>query len=323
MLKKLLFAFLLVMTASAFGLEAMAQANETFPVQKSALALTGLPSGALKVREESVPVEIKETLAKIVAEGGSRVKQGNSEVIIWTGNYKNSGGPQMIRNLEGALKNSGWEYEIGEKNSEFVLFSLFRAEPTRRALVGFFVPSEDAFVFALTEMVPSNASFAETENQVKETNGNAQNTNRIDSNSMSLAGKWFRSEGGGHVDWTGKTQYKSGKSYYFEFFPDGTVEYTVERDTLTIMQCRIKGNEKARGKYAINGNSMTLNLGAMSSIGTDSCDAKGNYNKTLPASSVTVPFKLKKMESITRPDNPTLLCFDGNDGETCYERTSK
>lgn len=144
-----------------------------------------------------------------------------------------------------------------------------------------------------------------------------------DSDLGGLNGKWFRTEGSGYIDYTGKTQYKSGRTYNFEFFPNGAVEYVSETDVLSIVQCRTKRSEKARGTYAVSGDSLTINLGATSSLGSSSCDAKDNYKKTLPASSVSVKFVVKKMESITRPDNPTMLCFNGENGETCYERVKQ
>lgn len=292
--------------------------EETFAITSSKLAAADLPDGARRIRDASVPGEIKTTLSKLVAAGGAGVRQGNSEVVVWGGDYKKASGARMIKNLESSLKNAGWEYEIGERGSEFVLFSLFRAEPQRRVLVGFFVPSEDAFILALTEMVRADAPRnVETENPATE-----ETTPSVTkgANEMSIYGKWYRGTGSGFVDNTGKTRYKSGESVYFEFFSNGTVEFTKETDILSIVQCRIKGEDKARGKFSIGGNTLTINLGAMSSWETNSCDSGKNFRKTLPASSVTVQFVIKKMDSITRPDNPTMLCFNGKDGnEVCYE----
>jgi hypothetical protein len=139
-----------------------------------------------------------------------------------------------------------------------------------------------------------------------------------------LIGKWSRSTGSGSIeDGTGKTKYGNGTTFTFEFFPDGTVEYVTQEKTLSIMQCRIESTQRARGKVTIEGDSMTMNLGPMSSVGTDSCDKQGNYKKTLEASSLTVTWRLKKMNSVLRPDNPTVLCFDGNGGEACFEKTKE
>jgi hypothetical protein len=152
--------------------------------------------------------------------------------------------------------------------------------------------------------------------------GNRANTsaNNRSGNTGSLSGKWFRSTGSGSRDYTGKTQYKSGEDFTFEFFPDGTVSYTSKLDILSIMQCTIKGENKASGTYTISGDSLTINLGAMSSVKTNSCDRKENYNKTLEPTSKTIKFEVRKMESITRPDNPTMLCFEGASDNDCYER---
>jgi len=315
----------LVLAISAFGASARAQSfgEETFAVRNSKLAEINLPGGARQIKEESVPGEIKETLANLVAAGGDKIRQGNTEVLVWQGNYKKTAGGQMIKNLENILKTSGWEYEIGERNDEFVVFSLFHTAPSRRLLMGFFVPSEDAFIFALTEMVAANAIEGEAKPQTQMDEKSAAKTNSNGSANSILAGKWWRGSGSGFIDYTGKTQYKAGESFYFEFFADGTVEYTREKDVLSIVQCRIKANDKARGKYTISGDTMTINLGAMSSVGSSTCEKNDNYNKTLPASSVTKRFTIKRMESLARPDNPWMLCFEGQEGDACFEKNGK
>lgn len=325
MSQKFSFTLLLVLVISAFGLRAAAQTGEEiFPVNSSKLAVIDLPGGARQIKDDSIPGEIKNTLAKLVAAGGDKIRQGDSEVVIWSGDYKKTKGTEMVKNLENTLKTSGWEYEIGERNNDFVLFSLFRPTPARRVLVGFFVPSEEAFVFALTEMVRAGAStVSQTENRVTEETNPAKSTIISKPNGdMSIYGKWYRGTGSGFVDYTGKTQYKAGESFYFEFFPDGTIEYKKEVDVLSIIQCKIKGTDKARGKYSIGGGTLTINLGAMSSVQTNSCDSKENFNKTIEPSTTTVQFQIKKMESITRPDNPTIMCFNGKD-DACYERVNK
>ncbi|HEX8287505.1 MAG TPA: hypothetical protein VF556_05915 [Pyrinomonadaceae bacterium] len=139
-------------------------------------------------------------------------------------------------------------------------------------------------------------------------------------NAGGLNGKWFRTAGSGSRDYTGKTQYKSGEDFTFEFFPDGTMIYTSQLDVLSIMQCVIKGTNKASGTYTVSGDSLTINLGAMSSVKSNSCDSKENYNKTLEPTSKTIKFAVRKMESITRLDNPTILCFDGAGDDACYEQ---
>jgi hypothetical protein len=156
-------------------------------------------------------------------------------------------------------------------------------------------------------------------------NANAKNAPRTgkSGNAGGIVGKWFRSTGSGHRDYTGKTQYKAGEDFTFEFFADGTVSYLSELDVLTITQCEIKGTNKARGTYTISGDTLTINLGAMNALKSSTCDKKENYNKTLEPSTITVKFNVKKMESITRPDEPMLLCFDNAGDNDCYEKVNR
>jgi hypothetical protein len=325
MIKKLLFAILLMINASLFGVSsAAAQTDETFPVQKSTLAEINVPSGALKVRTESVPAEINQTFKKIIAAGDYNVRQGNTEVIIWTGsNYKKSNSAQLTKKLESALQSSGWTYEIGERNNEIILFTLFRETPSRRALVGFFVPSDDSYLFALTEMLAAGAPASQSENQVREEPLNNGRNLTNGGGSQSLVGKWSRGTGSGFIDYTGKTQHKAGKTFTFEFFADGTVEYVYDEDVLSIVQCRTKETSKARGKYTINGDSVTINLGVGNWVGSSSCEPSGNFKKTQPASTITKNFTVKRMDSITRPDKPWILCFDGQSDDACFEKAGR
>lgn len=322
MLRKLLFAFLLTAIGAAFGTNAVtAQSDETFPVRNSTLAGANLPPGALKIREASVPAEIKDTLAKLVAAGGDKVRQGNSEVMMWGGSdYKKSASAQLTKKLEAALQSSGWTYEVGEQKPDFILFTLFRETP-RRVLIGFFVPSDDLYVFALTEMLPANAPVTGEENQTEQEPSNVRGNSG--GSSATLVGKWWRGEGGGFIDYTGKTNYKSGKNYTFEFFPDGTVEYSFNLDVLSIVQCRTKEDAKARGKYTVSGDTLTITLAAGTTVGSSTCEKSDNFRKSLPAATITKKYTIKRMESITRPDNPWMLCFDGQEGNSCFEKQSK
>ena len=308
----------LVILGSTTTVRAQTPDDETVSVDRAELAMIGLPSGALRVRDGKIPVEIKDTLSKLVAAGGEGIEEGESEVVLWGGNYKDKRGAQMIQNLEASFKNAGWQYEAGEKTAEFTTFVVFRPAPQPRGLVGFFAQSEDVFVFAVAEMLKAGGRRAENPTS-REERTRVQPSGNGDS---SLSGKWFRTVGGGSRDWTGKTQYNAGEDFYFEFFPDGSVTYTREKNVLTIMQCSIKESQNARGRYSVSGNTLKIELGQMTSVGSDSCDAKGNFNKKLEPSTISVDFVIRKMESISRPDNPLIMCFNGSD-EVCFEKVSK
>ena len=321
-MNKLKTAFLLFavacVTASAANIHAQSLDDETVSIRSAALTTISLPSGARRVRDEKIPGEVKETLSKLVASGGEGIAEGDSEVIVWAGNYKAARGRQMIQTIETALKNAGWQYETGAQTDEFTTFVIFRAQPAKRGAVGFFIPNEDGFIFAVAEMLKAEGD-SPAENPSSSQKVQPKTSGMTD---PGLYGKWFRTVGGGSRDWTGKTQYKAGEDFYFEFFPDGSVTYTREKDVLTIMQCAIKESQKARGRYAVSGNTLNIELGEMTSIGSNSCDAKGNFNKKLEPSTISVTFVIKKMESITRPDNPWIMCFDGSD-EVCYEKVNR
>lgn len=145
-----------------------------------------------------------------------------------------------------------------------------------------------------------------------------------DSVEVSLTGKWERYTGSGSItDGTGKTKYGNGTTYTFEFLPGGAVQYTVVEKTLSIMGCKIESNNTARGKFSVSGGKLSMNLGTMTMVGTDSCDSKGNYKKSEPAGDLTVTFRIKQSDSVLRPDKPMLLCFDGDGGEACYEKVNR
>ncbi len=136
-----------------------------------------------------------------------------------------------------------------------------------------------------------------------------------------IYGKWTRSIGSGNVDYTGKTTYRSGETFTFEFMPDGTMNYLYDKDVLAITQCKIKETGRASGTIEISGDTLTMNLGALISVGSSTCDKKDNFRRTLTASTLIKKFTVKKLESLFRPDAPLILCFDGQKDEDCFEKS--
>lgn len=144
-------------------------------------------------------------------------------------------------------------------------------------------------------------------------------------NAKSLVGRWMRSIGLGRGDdGTGKTTWSSGENSTFQFFADGTMQFTYDKKVLSITQCRISETTKIPGTYTVEGDQLRINLGTGNSVGTSSCEAKGNFKKTLSASTLEKTFVVRKMESVFRPDAPLLLCLDGaTRDEDCFERDPK
>ena len=279
------------------------------PTTVSNVANATLPRGAQRVLEAKVPAEFNELFDKIVAEGGGKIAGGAREVLAWQGNYKTKAKSDGIKSeLTASFRKDGWQFETLGSQDGVELFSLAK---NSRAVIGYFVANEQVFVCALMEAQKADAAPAQKDDSVTaikpavSTGGN-------------IVGKWFRTTGGSSIDWTGKTTLKGGDDYSFQFSADGSVEYTHKKEILNIMQCKINSEENARGRYTLNGGSLTIDLGAMRSTGSNSCNSKENYNKTLGNSSMTVKVQIRQMDDITRPDKPYQMCFDGN--EVCYEK---
>lgn len=160
------------------------------------------------------------------------------------------------------------------------------------------------------------------EKPAEDTTDNAgPGTSASGAGSTNLVGRWTRSTGGGRGDdGTGKTTYNSGTNYTFEFFPDGKMRFHVEEKVLSITQCRISEITEIPGRYTVSGDTLTMNLGEGTSVGTSSCEAKGNVKKTLSGSVMSKKFVVKKLESVFRPDKPPVLCFDDSADDACFER---
>jgi hypothetical protein len=148
----------------------------------SNLLETSLPKGASRLEESQIPNEFRQLLAKFVEAGGARVKQGRTEVLVWTGSgYRRSKADQMMQETSGSAKNAGWNYEVADRQGDLTFVAVSRTAPKTRALVGFWAVNEDGLVFALTEMLAANTPVAEdsksdrTENFSSKNNSGGEN----------------------------------------------------------------------------------------------------------------------------------------------------
>lgn len=329
MLSRISVVLSLVLFVVMFDLNAAAQTvgEGTIAVSDSKLTAINLPNGARRIKDGFYPDEVSTVLSKLIEQGGERVRQGDSEALVFGGNYENAKGVQLVKKFENDLRNAGWEYELAAKEQGVTIFTLLREAPSRRALVGFFAPSKDAFIFAVTEMLPANENVSDVQNNVEDKNENSVNPLpvSISTNSSNLVGKWLKSGGsGGSRDAGGKTLYNSGNDVIFEFFADGRMMFINDKNTLSITQCKITEIMKIPGTYSLSGDTLTMNLGAGTSVGTDSCNAKGNFKKNLSGGeTLTKKAVVKRMESIFRPDAPLILCLDGQKDDECYEKVIK
>lgn len=134
-------------------------AKETEPAVSSNLTSVSLPANALRVLPQNVPGEVKQTLENIIAAGNGQIRQGATEVLVWTGTgYKKANATTIINRLTDTLKVAGWKYEIGAQEQEVTVFSVVKDSGTRRAILGFYGITKDALVFAWTELLAANSS---------------------------------------------------------------------------------------------------------------------------------------------------------------------
>jgi hypothetical protein len=132
-------------------------AQETIRAAKSNLTAVNLPTNAVRMNEGSVPAEVRQALEKLIASGGDKIRQGDSEVLAWTDGFKKSNAAKLINQLTANLQTAGWTYEVAGENEGVTVFSLLKNEPQKRAVIGFYTFSDDALVIAWTEMLAANS----------------------------------------------------------------------------------------------------------------------------------------------------------------------
>jgi hypothetical protein len=321
MLGKRLVLLFILLTSFTFTFNTAAQTTrETEPAERSELAATDLPTGCERILEASVPEDLKKVLAKLVAEGGEKIRQGDSEVLTWSGKgYKRSTSIQLMKQIETNLQKAGWTYEIGKSNDDVVLFSLLRQTPTRRGLLGFFVPSDNGLVLAMTEMVPADGPAAEANNSSSEETavevkgGDTANASTV----RELIGKWAWANTGSSIQNTyGTTVASNGSRFTYQFFPDGTVQYVGIMHTASLAGCRMEVFSTKKGKVSINGQTMTIAWAPASFSRDDTCTPQQNYKKTIPAETETQTWQIKHEDT-----GRTLLCLSSKGGEQCFDRS--
>lgn len=175
--------------------------DELEPAAVSNLVGTNLPANAQRVLPQSVPAEVNETLDKVVAAGNGKVERGDTEVIIWAGaGYRKANAPQIISKLRDAWKTDGWMFEIGGEENGVALFSLLKDGAQRRAVIGFYGATDDAFVLALTELHQAGNANASSKAETQEPENNepqasvekpeTKATTKSNASLRDLVGKW-------------------------------------------------------------------------------------------------------------------------------------
>ena len=230
----------LLLSAVSFG------QDETTAVDSSALAGVRLPQGAHRINDASVPAEIAQTMQKIVAEGKGRLRQGETEVLIWTGSdLKKAGAKSITDRLAGALKAGGWEYEVSGTEDGITFFSVLRSEPERRGILGFFGEADGTLMFAWTEVHAPGGAQPVNSNTTIDTAGGS-----VSDYSFATPNGWTRSDSTSKITLTSKDGEKT-----VTFLPPTDSSGDLERDANKIFW------QAVRGFRAWSGNGFELDYG--------------------------------------------------------------
>lgn len=316
MFRKTLRASLAVLSSVLF-LNAYARAQETVAAASSTVTQAQLPAGAERVSESSVPAEINSALAKIVEAGGGKIVRGDSEVIAWSGaGYSKADAPSLLRQLQGSLKAKGWTYEEAGKEGEVTVFSVARVAPTRRAVLGFYVPTDEALLVAWTEVHAADAG--QSNDDAAQSPANARGPERGEASGASwLVGTWGTGGMSMMADRntvTGATTPSNGSTFKYVFTADGRFEFVGLLQS-TMYGCTTTLFNDKKGRYETDGQTLTLIPSRNFWRQQNGCAPNSNKEREYTLERETFRLRTKTDEY-----GKHFVCLTNDKGETCYRR---
>jgi hypothetical protein len=316
MFKKNLSALLTLFSAIfLFGFTVSAQ--ETEAAASSRLTSVSLPANAQRVLPGSIPSQVTQTLEKIVSVGSGKVSQGETEVLIWVSpNFKKANTETVINRLTDTLKVAGWKYEVGGSENGVTVFGALKDGASRRALVGFYGATDDALIFAWTELLSANSPVKQVESnpQVEQT----ESVSTQKSGSLSeIVGTWRN----GNVSMLGEKNLRNGQvtarngsTFSYKFFADGRFE-SIGYISSTMYGCTTDLFNDKRGRVEIAGSKLTLIPSKNYWKNTYSCSPASNKERDYVLDRETYDWRTKTDEY-----GKTLICLTNAKGESCYRR---
>ncbi len=285
--------------------------QETENATTSTITNTQLPNNAVRILPNSIPAEVNAGLKQIVDAGEGKLIAGEREVLAWAGeNYKMSDVGNLINQLQSNLQKQGWTYEVGGTDGGITVFSVFKTNPTRRVVLGFYVPTDDALVLAWTEVLSPNSN-TKNENSVQPSTSNAGNF------SGGIVGTWtngnFSLISEKNLS-NGAIASRGGSTFKYVFNSNGTFEF-IGLANSTMYGCTTSLFNDKRGKYEVNGSTITL-------VPTKNFWRK--QNRCAPNSNSEQNYKLDRetFELRTKTDEygRSLICLADAKGESCYRK---
>jgi hypothetical protein len=277
----------------------------------SAITESKLPANAVRILPNSVPAEIDDGLKNIVEAGAGMLIEGNREVLAWSGgNYTKAKSANLIAQFQNNLQSNGWTYEVGGTEDGVTVFSVYKKTPTKRVVLGFYIPTDDALVLAWTEVLSADST-KQNENAVQPKTTNSENS------SIGIIGTWTN----GNVSTiseknlsTGVISSRGGSTFKYVFNANGTFEF-IGLINSTMYGCTTSLFNDKRGKFEINGSSITL---------IPNKNFWRKQNSCAPNSNSEQNYKLERetfgLRTTTDEYGKSLICLADTKGESCYRK---
>ena len=138
--------------ALVFSVDARAQVKTERAVTSNFVKVW-LPSDAEEITPETVPAQIKQALAKVVADAGrGRFKQYDTQVLIWRGAaIRKAGAGAIVKSLLEKLKKMEYRYEAGEMANGVTPFRI-DDDAAGTIVVGFYLVTDDGLLWAWSQV---------------------------------------------------------------------------------------------------------------------------------------------------------------------------
>lgn len=313
-------AVLSALFSAFFIFNSGAAAQESVPATVSEITEARLPAGAERVLPASVPAQISDGLRKFVEAGNGKFRQGDSEVLAWSGTgYRKANAENLMSQLQANLQAKGWKYEVGGREGEVTVFTVFKDKPVRRGVLGFYVPTDDALVVAWTEVFSAEGQTNAAPNDSapdRTENAPARNTG----GSRAVVGTWTNgsiSMIGERNTVTGATTPSNGSTFKYVFTADGRFEF-IGLINSTMYGCTTSLFNDKRGRYEITGSQITFIPNKNFWRNTYSCSPASNKERDYVLEKEVYSFYTKQNEY-----NQTLICLTNDKGERCFRREEK
>lgn len=193
--------YLFVILTALFSAVSISAQSEYEAANSSNLTSASLPPGALRVFPNFVPAEIDGTLEKLVSASSGKLRRGDTEVLLWTGNdLKRTGAQMIVSRLTDSLQGAGWRYEVGGTENDVTFFSLFKDGSERRAIIGLHGEADGTLLFAMTELHAGGDEQRNSNPTPNNSNPSGYNgTGSVGDYSFTTPAGWSRSDSGNKI----------------------------------------------------------------------------------------------------------------------------